>query len=87
MSSTRAPSDCIASTVRTTMPFCAPTRPACAPATTPARASANKTGTQSAVTTAKAKRRLVVTKASVLSIGSPPAFQLSSMTATLLLCT
>ena len=46
----------IASTARATTPFCAPTRPACTAATTPARASDINTGTQSAVTTANANR-------------------------------
>ena len=51
----------------------APTRPACTAATTPARASPINTGTQSAVTTAKAKRGVVVTNASVLSTHPAPS--------------
>src|SRR6478672_7399388 len=79
MSSARAPTRSIASTVLATTPFCAPTRPAWTAATTPARASPIKTGTQSAVTTAKANRGVVVTNASVLSTAP---FTVPSTTAT-----
>src|SRR6478672_5024705 len=84
MSSARAPTCSIASTVLATTPFCAPTRPAWTAATTPARASPIKTGTQSAVTTAKANRGVVVTNASVLSTAP---FTVPSTTATRSPCT
>ena len=60
----------ITTALRNAHTVAAPTRPACTAPTTPARASASSTGTQSAVTTAKASPGVAVTRASVASNGS-----------------
>ncbi len=59
-----APSASMASTVASMMPVKAPRQPACAAPITPAPASANRTGPQSAVVTPMARPRVVVTMAS-----------------------
>ena len=59
-----APSACILATVEWTMPPSAPFQPACAAPTTPASASANSTGAQSAVSTPQTTPGAAVTTAS-----------------------